>query len=65
MSKFSISGLPRFAPLSLVPSAIWRSMGYAICPVFELPKLPRMADSAKWITACLGNDSFLRQQRYQ
>ena len=25
--------------------------------------VPRLADSAKWITACLGNDSFLRQQQ--
>jgi hypothetical protein len=31
-------------------------------PGIELPKLPRMADSAKWITACLGNDAFLTQQ---
>jgi len=31
-------------------------------PGIELPRLPRMADSAKWITACLGNDAFLRQQ---
>ena len=30
-------------------------------PTIQLTKLPRMADSAKWITACLGNDGFLRQ----
>ena len=32
-------------------------------PSIQLPRLPRMADSAKWITACLGNDAFLRQQQ--
>ena len=31
-------------------------------PSVQLAKLPRMADSAKWITACLGNDGFLRHQ---
>jgi hypothetical protein len=32
-------------------------------PAVQLPRLPRMADSAKWITACLDNDSFLKQQQ--
>ena len=32
-------------------------------PSIQLPRLPRMADSAKWITACLGNDSFLLHQQ--
>ena len=31
-------------------------------PTVQLAKLPRMADSAKWITACLSNDGFLRHQ---
>jgi hypothetical protein len=29
----------------------------------NVPKLPRMADSAKWVTACLGNDTFLAAYR--
>lgn len=29
----------------------------------NLPKLPRMADSAKWVTACLGNENFLDAYR--